>query len=129
MKKFLVVSLFLFGAFLNAGVCAPSGTEPATLPAALKSGLPVILKLGAGWCSPCKRLAPIIKELQSERKGKEVYLDLDVYKNKDLASKYEVKLIPTIVFFDKHGKLKGKTEGFMDKMQLLKAVDELGLRN
>lgn len=95
---------------------------------ALKTGLPVILKLGSDKCRPCIAMNPIIKELAAEQAGKAVFLALDVYQNRDLANKYGVRLIPAVIFFDKHGKPKAKREGFMDKMQLLKAVDDLELK-
>ena len=72
-------------------------------------------------------MKPIIKELVKEQDGKIIFLDLDIYENKDLTKKYEVRLIPTILFFDKKGNLKKKTEGFMDKAALLKEVDSLKL--
>ena len=106
---------------------AKTTRDIASLDDALKTGLPVILKLGSDKCRPCIAMNPIIKELAAEQDGKAVFLALDVYQNRDLANKYGVRLIPTVVFFDKHGKPRAKKEGFMNKMQLLKAIDELGL--
>ena len=94
---------------------------------ALKAGVPVIVKLGSDKCIPCRAMNPIIKELAVEQDGRAVFLALDVYQNRELAGKFSVRVIPTVIFFDKHGKPKAKKEGFMNKMQLLKAIDELGL--
>ena len=85
------------------------------------------MKLGSDKCIPCRKMNPIIKELAAEQDGRAVFLALDVYQNRELAGKYSVRLIPTIIFFDKHGKARARKEGFMDKMQLLRAIDELGL--
>lgn len=106
---------------------AKTTKDIANLDDALKTGLPVILKLGSDKCRPCIAMNPIIKELAAEQDGKAVFFALDVYQNRELANKYGVRLIPTVIFFDKHGKPKAKREGFMDKMQLLKAVDDLEL--
>jgi len=99
----------------------------STLNEALRAGVPVIVKLGSDKCIPCRTMNPIIKELAVEQDGRAVFLALDVYQNRELAGKFSVRVIPTVIFFDKHGQPKAKKEGFMNKMQLLKAIDELGL--
>jgi len=99
----------------------------ANLDEAMKTGLPIVLKLGSDKCRPCIAMNPIIKELAAEQDGKVVFLALDVYQNRDLSNKYGVRLIPTVIFFDKHGEPKGKSEGFMDKDQLLIKISELEL--
>jgi len=106
---------------------AKTTKDIANLDEALKAGVPVIVKLGSDKCIPCRRMNPIIKELAVEQDGRAVFLALDVYQNRGLAGKFSVRVIPTVIFFDKHGKPKAKKEGFMDKMELLKAVDELEL--
>ncbi|MCX5751226.1 MAG: thioredoxin family protein [Candidatus Saganbacteria bacterium] len=106
---------------------AKSTKDITGLDEALKSGVPVIIKLGSDKCNPCRAMNPIIKELAVEQDGKAVFLALDVYQNREMAGKYGVRVIPTVIYFDKHGEPKGKTEGFMNKEQLLKEVDELSL--
>ena len=104
-----------------------STKESNTLDEALKAGVPVIVKLGSDKCIPCRAMNPIIKELAAEQDGKAVFLALDVYQNRDLANKHGVRVIPTVIFFDKHGKPKAKTEGFMSKEDILKTVKQLEL--
>ena len=94
---------------------------------ALKAGVPVIVKLGSDKCIPCRAMNPIIKELAVEQDGKAVFLSLDVYENRELARQAGVRVIPTILFYDKHGKPKAKSEGGRSKEDLLKAINELGL--
>lgn len=115
-------------AFAKAAALKTKSTKGIVkLDEALKAGVPVIVKLGSDKCIPCRAMNPIIKELAAEQDGKAVFLALDVYQNRELAGKFSVRIIPTVIFFDKHGKPRAKKEGFMNKMQLLKAVDELGL--
>jgi len=99
----------------------------ANLNEALKAGVPVIVKLGSDKCIPCRAMNPIIKELAVEQDGKAVFLSLDVYENRELARQAGVRVIPTILFYDKHGKPKAKSEGGRSKEDLLKAINELGL--
>jgi len=130
MKIKLAVIALLSACFfcLSADCLTVKSTKDIKdLKAALKSGVPVILKLGADYCYPCRLMKPILKELAVERDGKEIFLDLNVNENKDLAKEFKVMLIPTIVFYDKRGKVKGKTVGFMSKQDLLKKIDELKL--
>ncbi len=125
--KFGALSLLLAVVWLSLTAQTHAIAKISFLDDALKTGLPVVLKLGSDKCRPCLAMNPVMKELAKEQDGKTVFLALDVYQNRDLANKYGVRLIPTIIFFDKHGRLKAKREGFMNKMQLLKAVDDLGL--
>lgn len=94
---------------------------------ALRSGLPVVVKLGSDTCIPCRNMEPIIKELAVEQKGTAIFLSLNVYENRELARQAGVRVIPTILFYDKRGKPKAKREGGMSKEELLKAIKELEL--
>ena len=108
-------------------ITAQTTKDIADLDEALKSGLPVIVKLGSDKCIPCRAMNPIIKELAVEQDGKAVFLSLDVYQNRELARQAGVRVIPTILFYDKHGQPKAKSEGGMSKEQLLNAIKEMDL--
>ncbi len=71
----------------------------------LKSyGLPIIIDFGADSCIPCKEMAPVLKELNAELKGKAIIRFVDVWKYQELAQGYPIQLIPTQIFFDADGK-------------------------
>lgn len=139
-KRFLMLMLLisLIGCTVTAKKEGSKG--PAEKPAAistkqlneldkaLKTGLPVVLKLGSDRCYPCRLMNPIIKELSQEQKGKIIFLNLDIYKNRELADRFKVNLIPTIIFFDKKGALTEQTTGYMSKVDLLKKIESLGLK-
>lgn len=97
------------------------------LDTALKASVPVIVKLGSDRCLPCRMMNPVMAELAVEQDGKAVFLNLDVYENRELARQAGVRVIPTILFYDKHGKPKAKSEGGMSKEDLLKAINKLEL--
>ena len=97
------------------------------LEAALKAGVPVVVKLGSDSCYPCRQMNPVIKELAEEQDSRAIFLNLDVYQHKELARQAQVKVIPTILFYDRHGKPRGKSEGGMSKEQLLQAIEEMEL--
>ena len=108
--------VFSLAAIILNGAEAKTIKKPAVIStkditeydAALKTGLPVVVKLGADWCPPCRMMKPIIAELKNEQNGRIVFLDLDIEKNEKLAKKFRVTLMPTIVFINRSGKAVGK---------------------
>ena len=74
--------------------------------------LPVLIDLGSDECIPCKLMAPIIEELKSKYEGTLIVDFIDVWKNPDEGPKYNIKLIPTQIFFDASGKELFRHEGF-----------------
>lgn len=72
----------------------------------------------AEWCGPCKMLAPAIEELEKEMAGKAEIVKVDVDKSIDLAQRFGISGVPTIMIF-KDGKPVDKIVGFQPK-QILK---------
>lgn len=93
---------------------------------ALKNGKPTVLDLGASSCIPCKMMKPIFAELEEEYKGKANILLLEISDYKDVANKYNVRVIPTQIFFDKNGNQYWRHEGFLSKEDIIKKLNESG---
>ncbi len=70
----------------------------------INSDIPVIVDFWAIWCGPCKMIAPIMEEFASEYDGKVKITNLDVDNNPNVAVKYGIRSIPTILLF-KDGKI------------------------
>ena len=90
-------------------------------------GLPRLVDLGADKCIPCKMMAPILEQLKSEYEGKLIVDFIDVWKNPDEGPKYNIKLIPTQIFYDASGKELFRHEGFFAKEDILAKWKELGV--
>ena len=65
----------------------------------LKSELPVLVDFWATWCGPCRMIAPIVEELAGEYQGKAKVCKVDVDNNQNIAMKYGIRSIPTLLIF------------------------------
>ena len=87
----------------------------------MKSELPVLVDFWAEWCGPCRIISPIVEEIAKEYNGKLKVTKLNVDEAQELAIKYGVMSIPTLMVF-KNGKIVDQVVGAMSKDQL---VDKL----
>lgn len=88
----------------------------------LKSDLPVLVDFSAKWCGPCKTIAPFVAQIAEERAGKVKIGKLDIDKDKDIAWKYNIQGVPTLLVFVK-GKVVGQAVGSMAKQYIDEFVD------
>ena len=65
----------------------------------IASGKPVMVDFGATWCGPCKALAPRVEELEKEYEGRVMIGTADVDECSDLAAKFRIRNVPTVLFF------------------------------
>lgn len=77
----------------------------------------------ASWCGPCKMLAPFVEEIAEEYDGKVKVCKVDVDNVDSLAYKYNVRSIPTLIYF-KDGKVKEIKVGFQDKKSISSTLDK-----
>ncbi|MFN2352953.1 MAG: thioredoxin family protein [Desulfopila sp.] len=104
----------------EGGAAAAGGT---TIPA---SGLVTMIDLGATECIPCKMMAPILEEVKQEYENRAEIIFIDVWKNPAQAKKFNIKTIPTQIFFDADGVEKMRHVGFMDKKRIVAILAKLG---
>ncbi len=90
----------------------------------IKSDKPVLVDFWAEWCGPCRMVAPIVNEISAEYEGKAVVGKLDVDSNPEVAQKYGIRNIPTILFF-KNGEVADKQVGAVPKSMLTSKIDNL----
>ncbi len=79
---------------------------------------PVLVDFTAVWCSPCRMIEPIVKQLAQEWEGKLKVVKLDADENPNIMMKYGVLGIPTLMLF-KAGELKERLTGYQPKEKLV----------
>ena len=92
-----------------------------------KGNKPAIIDLYADWCGPCRRIAPIMKELAKEYAGKIIIYKVNVDKEKELAALFNTTSIPLLVFIPQEGTPQ-LFPGAADKDTYKKIIDEFLLK-
>jgi thioredoxin 1 len=87
------------------------------------SDKPVIVDFWAEWCGPCKQIAPILEELADEQAEQITVAKVNVDDNGELAMRYNVMSIPTLLVFDR-GEVHKRLVGAKSKGSLLQELDE-----
>lgn len=88
-----------------------------------KSKKLLLIDFWASWCNPCKLLSPIINEISNEYIKKIEVYKVDIDKNQDIVSKYDIKSVPTIFFF-KNNILLYKIYGIKTKNNICSLIDK-----
>ncbi|GAA4764387.1 MULTISPECIES: thioredoxin [Flavobacterium] len=87
---------------------------------------PVLVDFFANWCGPCKMLSPILKEVKDNLGERISIIKIDVDKNQELATKYQVRGVPTMMLF-KNGKQLWRQSGVLSKDDIIKTITDKSL--
>ena len=87
------------------------------------SSTPIVVDLWAEWCGPCKQIAPILSEIAAEQAGNLTIAKLNVDDHPEIAQRYGVMSIPTLLVFQ-DGDVRKKLVGAKGKAQLMQELEE-----
>lgn len=96
-------------------------TNAASFDKVINQDVPVLVDFWAPWCGPCKMLGPVIEEVEKEVGASAVVAKVNVDDEQDLAVKYNVSSIPTMIVF-KNGQQVDRTVGFMAKEKIVSMI-------
>lgn len=84
----------------------------------IDSAIPVLVDFYAGWCQPCRMLAPVLEDISSELSGKVKLAKVDVTRETELAEEYHILNLPTMLIF-RNGEITDTLIGAAGKQQIL----------
>ena len=90
----------------------------------LKASIPVLVDFWAPWCGPCKALNPIIEKVEAEVGSKVKIVKLNIDESPEVASKYSIMSIPTMLFF-KDGTVMDQLVGLVQKDKIVDRINKL----
>ncbi|MDD9301313.1 MAG: thioredoxin family protein [Desulfobacter sp.] len=90
-------------------------------------GKVTMVDLGAKKCIPCKKMAPIMVKLEKAYDGKADIIFIDVWENREQASRFKIWTIPTQIFFNKKGEEVYRHVGFLDEKPIINQMTKMGV--
>ena len=127
----LIAAVVIIGAAVAVYLIRPAADDETTqsveAPVAAATARPRLLDLGADKCVPCKMMAPILDELKETYAGVLTVEFIDVWKDPAAAQPYNLRVIPTQIFFSADGTELFRHEGFFSREDILAKWRELGI--
>ena len=89
----------------------------------LNSELPVVVDFGAKWCGPCRKLSPVLDEIEETLSGKAKIVKVDADENRELLKQYSVSGLPSLLVF-KNGEAVERMAGLVPKSTIISNVEK-----
>jgi thioredoxin 1 len=116
-----LATLFVFTT--GIGVSADP-SKPLDVPV---KGMVTMVDLGAGKCIPCKMMEPILEKLQTDYEGRAAIVFIDIRDRTEEAERFDIRIIPTQIFFDRDGNEVYRHVGFMSEQAIVAQLEKMGV--
>ena len=93
-----------------------------------EKGKITLIDLGAATCIPCKMMVPVLDKVKKRFAGKADVIVIDIRYNRDQAQRFQLRAIPTQLFFDKDGKEVYRHLGFLDENAIVEQFTKMGVK-
>ena len=100
-----------------------NSTKMSKFDTIINADKPVLIDFFATWCGPCKMLSPILKEVKDSLGDAVSIIKIDVDKNQQISSQYQVRGVPTMILFQ-NGKQLWRQSGVVSKEEIIKTILE-----
>ncbi len=124
----LLIFLFSFlqaPLFFSLTLSTAQAAETKEIPA---KGMVTMVDLGAKKCVPCKMMAPIMEKVEKTYQGRAVIHFFDVWEDREPATRFGIRGIPTQIFFDKDAKEVYRHVGFMSEEDIVSQLAKMGVK-
>jgi thioredoxin 1 len=111
--------------FSSLALSAAQAAETKEIPA---NGMVTMVDLGAKKCVPCKMMAPIMEKVEKDYQGRAVIHFYDVWEDREPATRFGIRGIPTQIFFDKNAKEVYRHVGFMSEADIVSQLTKMGVK-
>ena len=119
---FSILHAPFFPALTSSAAQAAEGKE---IPA---KGMVTMVDLGAKKCVPCKMMAPILEKMEKTYQGRAVIHFYDVWEDREPATRFGIRGIPTQIFFDKDAREVYRHVGFMSEADIVSQLTKMGVK-
>lgn len=129
MKKTLLIVCMIFALPVIAyAILGSRQPVPPDIAVAATTGMPQMIKFSAPMCSDCQHMAEILHQVQPQYQDKVEFVEISVNQTspqvKEQIKRYNVKLVPTMIFTNSKGQQIARVEGSIPKEELIKYLDE-----
>jgi thioredoxin 1 len=118
-----VVFIFL----LAFGIATVAALEVPGFPEVPVKGMVTMVDIGAEGCTPCKIMAPILRDLEERYRGRAAIIAINVGADRSRSKLFGARLVPTQIFYDKEGREVSRHEGFLDRKSIEVMLEKLGV--
>jgi len=105
------LSYVLMGRAAAPAQVVQNPAEADAVQVALRQGKPTVVEFGGIACAGCREMKPVLENLAREHGERVTVLDIDVLKTREYIPRYQIRLLPTQVFFDAQGRETGRNMG------------------